>query len=59
MTLDLVDILKNEGSSNLQVRREQQLTVLMNTKLEIFTNTNSIHDYSTRNDEYITLHSPS
>ena len=55
------DILYSVGFPNLQTRREHQLAILMykiehkmvpNYLIDIFANTNEIHDYSTRQNEF-------
>ena len=55
------DILNSVGFPNLQTRQEHQLAILMykikhkmlpNYLIDIFTNINEIHDYSTRQSEF-------
>jgi hypothetical protein len=56
-----VDILNSVGFPNWRTRRRHQLAILMykikhkmlpNYLIEIFTSTNEIHDYSTRQSEF-------
>ena len=63
------DILNSVGFPNLQTRREHQLAILMykikhkmlpnsNYLIDIFTNTNEIHDCSTRHEFNFALPKP-